>query len=50
MKRALEASGKPPEWIQLRGEGHGIYDDETRKEVYERILLFLDQHLKAAAQ
>jgi dipeptidyl aminopeptidase/acylaminoacyl peptidase len=48
MKKALEQSGKSLEWMVLRGEGHGVYDEESRREVYERILSFLDQHLKHA--
>ena len=48
MKAALEASHKEFEWMALSREGHGVYDEETRREVYERILGFLDRHLKAA--
>lgn len=49
MKAALEQEGKLIEWVALKREGYGIYDEETRKEVYERVLAFLDSHLKAAA-
>jgi dipeptidyl aminopeptidase/acylaminoacyl peptidase len=49
MKAALEKAGKPVEWLALRGEGHGVYDDKTRQEVYQTILTFLDKHLKASA-
>jgi dipeptidyl aminopeptidase/acylaminoacyl peptidase len=45
MKTALEKAGKPVEWVSLSGEGHGVYDDRTRLEVYETILKFLDTHL-----
>jgi dipeptidyl aminopeptidase/acylaminoacyl peptidase len=45
MKAALEKAQKPHEWLELRREGHGIYDDDLRKETYERILAFLGQHL-----
>jgi dipeptidyl aminopeptidase/acylaminoacyl peptidase len=45
MKAALERSGKKFEWLALAGEGHGVYDENTRREVYERILAFLDTHL-----
>jgi dipeptidyl aminopeptidase/acylaminoacyl peptidase len=48
MKRALEQNRKEVEWMALGREGHGVYDEETRREVYERILAFLDRHLKAA--
>jgi dipeptidyl aminopeptidase/acylaminoacyl peptidase len=47
MKAALEANNKKFEWMALSREGHGVYDEETRREVYERILKFLDLHLKA---
>lgn len=49
MKAALEKNGKYVEWLALGGEGHGIYDEETRRKVYTRILKFLDTHLKAEA-
>ena len=48
MKGALEQHDKPFEWVALGGEGHGIYDESTRAEVYERILAFLAQHLGPA--
>jgi len=47
MKAALEANHKQFEWMVLSREGHGVYDEETRREVYERILKFLDQNLQA---
>jgi dipeptidyl aminopeptidase/acylaminoacyl peptidase len=46
MKTELEKAGKAVEWIALRGEGHGVYDDETRKELYEAVLKFLEKNLK----
>lgn len=48
MKSALEARQKPFQWIALRREGHGIYDDATRLEVYTDMLKFLDTHLMQA--
>jgi dipeptidyl aminopeptidase/acylaminoacyl peptidase len=45
MKAELERLKKPVEWLSLRGEGHGVYDDATRLQVYEGILKFLDAHL-----
>ncbi len=45
MKAALDRENKPHEWIELRGEGHGIYDADVRKETYERILTFLAQYI-----
>lgn len=49
MKEALEDAGKPPLWLSLSREGHGAYDETTRRDVYEAILAFLDEHLKPAA-
>lgn len=49
MRKALEAAGKPPEWLALSREGHGAYDRATRVEVYQKILAFLDKHLKTPA-
>jgi dipeptidyl aminopeptidase/acylaminoacyl peptidase len=49
MRSALESKTKPFEWMALSREGHGVYDEETRREVYERILAFLDKHLSNAA-
>ena len=46
MRSALEKYQKPVEWMALSGEGHGIYDEENRREVYERILAFLRNHLE----
>jgi dipeptidyl aminopeptidase/acylaminoacyl peptidase len=46
MKEALEQSQKKFEWLALGREGHGVYDEQTRREVYERILQFLDANLR----
>lgn len=45
MRDALEDAGKSVEWLALRGEGHGIYNQETRREVYGKLLGFLDRYL-----
>lgn len=49
MKAALKANRREFEWMALSREGHGVYDEETRREVYERVLGFLDRHLQAGA-
>jgi dipeptidyl aminopeptidase/acylaminoacyl peptidase len=49
MRAALEQNQKKFEWLALAGEGHGAYDESTRREVYERILQFLDANLLKAA-
>ncbi|MBM5811706.1 MAG: S9 family peptidase [Gammaproteobacteria bacterium] len=45
MRAALEQNQKPFEWLVFGREGHGIWDEESRRQVYERILTFLDRHL-----
>ena len=47
MKSALEKNKRVFEWMALGDEGHGVHDEETRKEVYERIIAFVDKYLKA---
>jgi dipeptidyl aminopeptidase/acylaminoacyl peptidase len=46
MRDALEKNKKTYEWLVLAGEGHGVYDENSRREVYERILAFLDKNLR----
>ncbi len=46
MKAALQKNNKQVEWLALSREGHGIYEEKTRAEVYTRIVGFLDAHLK----
>jgi dipeptidyl aminopeptidase/acylaminoacyl peptidase len=45
MKAALETNKKSLEWMALSGEGHGVYDEEARREVYEKLLVFLERNL-----
>lgn len=45
MREALEDAGKTVEWLALGGEGHGIYNQDTRREVYGEVLAFLDRYL-----
>src|SRR5690606_3231559 len=47
MRKALERAGKSVEWVELSGEGHGVFDEKTRERVYEQLLAFLAQHLPA---
>jgi dipeptidyl aminopeptidase/acylaminoacyl peptidase len=46
MRTELEKAGKSVHWLALRGEGHGVYDEQTREQMYEAILEFFDTHLK----
>jgi dipeptidyl aminopeptidase/acylaminoacyl peptidase len=48
MKSALEKNSRKVEWLALGREGHGAYDEDTRREVYERILQFLDANLRTS--
>jgi dipeptidyl aminopeptidase/acylaminoacyl peptidase len=45
MKAALVKNNKQFEWMALSREGHGVFDEETRREVYARVLSFLDRNL-----
>ena len=49
MRAALERSQRKVEWLALAREGHGVYDETTRRQVYERILQFLDANLRTPA-
>jgi dipeptidyl aminopeptidase/acylaminoacyl peptidase len=44
----LEQHHKKVEWLALGGEGHGVYDEDSRRDVYERILQFLDSNLRTS--
>jgi dipeptidyl aminopeptidase/acylaminoacyl peptidase len=46
MKRKLDWKGKRVELMRLPREGPTAYDENTRREVYERILQFLDANLR----
>jgi dipeptidyl aminopeptidase/acylaminoacyl peptidase len=48
MKAALEKNHKQFEWMALKREGHGVFDEESRREVYTRILEFLDHNIGGA--
>jgi dienelactone hydrolase len=45
MRDALTKAGRPPEWLLVDREGHGFYDSEHRKEVYQRLEAFLGKHI-----
>jgi len=47
MRAALEKNHKQFEFMELGGEGHGAYDEATRRAVAERILQFLAANLSA---
>jgi dipeptidyl aminopeptidase/acylaminoacyl peptidase len=45
MRAALTKAGKPPEWISEGRERHGIFDEASRAEVYEKMLDFFAKHI-----
>lgn len=45
MKKALEAAGRPPEWMPVPREGHGFYDDANNIAFYKRLEAFLARHI-----
>lgn len=45
LRKALEATGKPYEWLVEAEEGHGFYNESRRTGLYERVARFLDQNI-----
>ena len=45
MREALIKAGNPPEWTLEEDEGHGFYDAQRRKELYEKLEIFLAKHI-----
>lgn len=48
MHEALERSNPGHEWMFVETEGHGFYNVRHEREFYDRLLKFLDKHLKTA--
>ena len=46
MRDALRATGTDPDWLEIEDSGHGAGNIQTRLELYEALLGFLDQHLR----
>ncbi|SHH73005.1 alpha/beta hydrolase family protein [Ferrimonas marina] len=46
LRKALEAANHPYRWKVMKKEGHGFYNDENRKVLFEDIAGFFDEHLK----
>jgi dipeptidyl aminopeptidase/acylaminoacyl peptidase len=44
---ALKKNDKQYEWIELKGEGHGIAQEENRQRFYQALLDSLDKHIGA---
>lgn len=49
MVRALEAAGRPVQWMSIDGEGHGLNLVRSRIRYFTALMNFLDHHLGAAA-
>lgn len=45
MRDALRKAGHPPLYFEYTWEGHGLYDEEHRKDFYTRMLQFLDANI-----
>lgn len=43
---AMKKENHPYEFMELTEEGHGFYNEENRKEYYERVLGFLKKHME----
>ncbi len=46
MREALRDAGTNPDWLKIDDSGHGAGNIQTRLELYEALLAFLDQHLR----
>lgn len=49
MRKALRRAGNPPVWIRERQEGHGFVAEGNRRDYWEEVLAFLDEHIGQAA-
>ena len=47
MRDALVKAGNEVEWVPLAAQGHDLKNHETRRDLYERILRFLQRQLAA---
>lgn len=50
MKAALNRSGKTYEWLEIKGEGHGFFDEKNRELAYRRILAFIDANIGSVGE
>jgi dipeptidyl aminopeptidase/acylaminoacyl peptidase len=48
LKDAFDKIDKHYEWLEISDEGHGFSNLENRKEVYGKILEFLDDNIGTA--
>ena len=45
MRSELRSAGADPEWLYDRSEGHGFYSEEHVKELFEKLIAFLDRNI-----
>lgn len=45
LRRAMEKLGKPYEWAEYDGEGHGFYIEANHEDFLKRSIEFLDKHI-----
>lgn len=50
LREAMTASGKPFEWAEYEGEGHGFYKESNHEDFLKRSIEFLDKHIGPRAQ
>jgi len=48
MEKALKKAGVPVQTLIYPDEGHGFFVEEHRREFYQRLLAFFDEHIGAA--
>ena len=50
LRNAMLRRGKDVEWLYQPTEGHGFYDEKNVKEMYTKVLGFLDRNIGAASK
>jgi len=45
MRAALIKAGNTPDWTFEPDEGHGFYDEERQKQLYDKLEAFLAKHI-----
>ncbi|HET7842835.1 MAG TPA: S9 family peptidase [Xanthomonadales bacterium] len=50
MRKAMTDAGKSVEWFEIAHEAHGFVDEESRTELYTRLLAFFDKHIGPGAK
>ena len=47
---AMDKNNKPYQFLLIKDEGHGYYDEDNRIKVYKKLLTFLDKHIGHSAK